>query len=451
MPFPKDFIWGAATAAYQVEGAAFEDGKGLGIWDVFCRRPNAIWQGHTGEIACDHYHRYLEDVGIMKELGVNAYRMEIAWTRIIPEGTGAVNHKGLDFYDKLIDALLAAGIDPWVTLYHWNLPQALQRRGGWMNPESSKWFADFAAVVVDKFSDRVTNWMTINEPQVIINHGMFTGVHAPGYKLTMAEALAAGHNLLLAHGYAVSVIRERNRAKRPASVGFAPVGWLRRPASDDQRDIDAARTATFEVDPSNLWNSAWWLDPVYLGKYPQQGIEVYGKDVPKFTDEDMSVISQELDFFGVNIYTGAAVKAGVDGRAESVPNQIGYRMNSYDWAITPDVLYWGGKFFYERYKKPLVITENGTCITECLSKDGRVHDPQRTEFIADHLEQVERAIAEGVPYKGYFYWSLLDNFEWAWGYKYRFGLVHVDFETGKRTIKDSGTYFAETVRKYRYK
>ncbi len=274
---------------------------------------------------------------------------------------------------------------------------------------------------------------------------MVTGVHAPGLKLTTGEALAAGHNLLLAHGRAVSVIRDR--ANKAASVGFAPVGWLRRPASEEPRDVDAARIATFEVDSSTLWNSAWWLDPVYLGSYPKQGIEAYGKDAPKFTDEDMSVISQELDFFGVNIYTAATVKAGADGRPELVQNPIGYRMNSYDWAITPDALYWGGKFFYERYKKPLVITENGTCVTECVSKDGRVRDPQRTEFIIDHLEQVDRAIADGIPYIGYFYWSLMDNFEWNQGYKHRFGLVHVDFETGKRTVKDSGVYFSEAARR----
>jgi beta-glucosidase len=224
---------------------------------------------------------------------------------------------------------------------------------------------------------------------------------------------------------------------------------LRRPASGDKRDVDAARIATFEVSASTLWNSAWWMDPVYLGEYPREGLEAYGKDAPKFTDEGMKLISRELDFFGVNIYTGAAVRAGVDGRPELVPYPVGYRMNSFDWPIVPDVLYWGGKFFYERYKKPLVITENGTCITECLSKDGKVRDPQRTEFIADHLEQVDRAIADGVPYAGYFYWSLLDNFEWHLGYKHRFGLVHVDYETGRRTVKDSGRYFAEVVRENR--
>ena len=444
MSFPKDFVWGAATASYQIEGAAFEDGKGLGIWDVFCKKPGAVWQEQSGDVACDHYHRYTEDVGIMKSIGINAYRMEVSWPRVMPEGRGAVNEKGMDFYDRLFDELLAAGIAPWVTLYHWNLPQSLQLMGGWQNPESSKWFGDFAAVVVGKFSDRITHWMTINEPQVIINHGLATGLHAPGFRLSFAEALAAGHNVLLAHGRAVSAIR--GNAKVAPQIGYAPVGWSRRPASDAPCDVAAARAATFEVDPNTLWNSAWWMDPVFLGRYPDQGLDVYGSAAPKFSDEDMRIISQELDFCGVNIYTAAAVKAGARGCPELVPNAVGYRMNTYDWPITPDALYWAGKFFHERYKKPLVITENGTCITECVSKDGGVHDLQRVEFIADHLIQVERAIGEGVPYRGYFYWSLLDNFEWHWGYKHRFGLVHVDFETGNRIIKDSGRFYGETIR-----
>ncbi|MDR3013370.1 MAG: beta-glucosidase [Chitinispirillales bacterium] len=444
MSFPKDFVWGAATASYQIEGAAFKDGKGPGIWDVFCKKPGAVWMDHSGDVACDHYHRYAEDVGIMKNIGLNGYRMEVSWPRIMPEGCGAVNAKGIDFYDRLFDELLKAGITPWVTLYHWNLPQALQERGGWQNPDSPKWFGDFTAIVVDKFSDRVVHWMTVNEPQVIINHGLVTGCHAPGFKISFAEALQAGHNLLLAHGRSVSAIR--SGAKAVPQIGYAPVGWSRRSASDDPRDVDAARHATFEIDPTSLWNSAWWMDPVFLGRYPDQGLEAYGAAAPKFTDEDMKIISQELDFCGVNIYTAMAVKAGADGRPELVPNTVGYRMNTYDWPITPDVLYWAGKFFYERYKKPLVITENGTCIAECVSKDGSVHDPQRTEFIADHLIAVKRAIDEGIPYRGYFYWSLLDNFEWHWGYKHRFGMVHVDFETGERIIKDSGKFYGEVIR-----
>jgi len=444
MAFPENFVWGAATASYQVEGAAFEDGKGAGIWDVFCKRPGAVWQGQSGDTACDHYHRYTEDIAIMKRLGLGAYRMEISWPRIMPEGRGEVNAKGVDFYDRLIDGLLEAGIAPWVTLYHWNLPQALQQRGGWQNPESPKWFEDYTAFVADKFSDRVRHWMTVNEPQVITFHGMISGLHAPGLKLSVAEALQAGHHILLAHGRAAAAIRQR--AKGEAKIGYAPVGWSRRPASADPRDIDAARRATFEVDPATLWNSAWWMDPVFLGKYPDQGLEAYGDSAPKFTDAEMKIISRELDFCGVNIYTAAAVRAGADGRPKAVPNPVGYKMNSYEWPVVPDCLYWAGKFFHERYGKPLVITENGTSITEYVSSDGRVHDPQRAEFIAEHIEQVDRAIADGVPYIGYFYWSLMDNFEWHWGYKHRFGLVYVDFETGERIVKDSGEYYAGVIR-----
>ncbi|MCL2690129.1 MAG: GH1 family beta-glucosidase [Chitinispirillia bacterium] len=444
MAFPKDFVWGAATASYQVEGAAFEDGKGEGIWDVLCKRPGAVWQNQSGDVACDHYHRYIEDVAIMKEIGLKAYRMEMSWPRIMPEGIGRVNEKGVEFYDKLIDELLKADIKPWVTLYHWNLPQALQEKGGWQSPDSSKWFEEYTAFVVDKFSDRVNDWMTINEPQVIIMHGMFTGCHAPGFKLGMGEALSAGHNLLLAHGRAVSAIRQN--AKGKVNVGYAPVGWIRRPAANDPRDIAAARKASFEVDPTTLWNSAWWMDPVFFGKYPEQGLEVYGKAAPKVNDGDFKIINQELDFLGVNLYTGTAVKAGADGEAQVVNCQTGYQMNTYDWPIVPDVLYWAGKFFHERYRKPLVITENGTCVSEIIARDGSVPDPQRSEFIAKHLIEVDRAIQEGVPYKGYFHWSLLDNFEWHWGYKHRFGLVYVDFETGKRTIKDSGRFYGDVIR-----
>ncbi|MDR0308119.1 MAG: beta-glucosidase [Chitinispirillales bacterium] len=443
MAFPKDFVWGAATASYQVEGAAFEDGKGQGIWDVFCKRPGAVWQNHSGDVACDHYHRYVEDVEIMKKIGLKAYRMEMSWPRVMPDGVGNVNRKGIDFYDKLFDELLKADIEPWVTLYHWNLPQALQEKGGWQSPESSKWFSEYTALVVNKFSDRVTKWMTINEPQVIIMHGLLTGLHAPGFKLGMAEALAAGHNLLLAHGRAVSAVRQN--AKREVSVGYAPVGWIRRPATNDQCDIDAARKASFEIDPTTLWNSAWWMDPVFFGKYPDQGLEAFGSIAPRVSAGDMEIISLPLDFLGVNIYTASAVKAGEDGKPELVPYKVGYQMNTYDWPVVPDVVYWAGKFFHERYNKPLVITENGTAVAEIIARDGGVHDPQRSEFIAKHLIEVDRAIQEGVPYKGYFYWSLLDNFEWNCGYKHRFGLVYVDFETGERIVKDSAVFYGDVI------
>ncbi len=444
MSFPKGFAWGAATASYQVEGAAFEDGKGLGIWDVFCKRENSIWHGHNGDVACDHYHRWAEDVAIMKNIGLSAYRMELSWPRIMPHGRGEINQKGVDFYDNLIDKLLESGIAPWITLYHWNLPHALQLEGGWQNPESFRWFADYVSIVVNKFSDRVNHWITLNEPQVVIVNGMINGVNAPGLKLSIAEALQAGHHLLLAHGHAVSAIR--SGAKLKPEIGYAPVGWLRIPHTTDTKDVEAARNATFEVDPESLWNSSWWMDPVFLGHYPEQGLAAYGNAAPKVGSQDMEIISQEVDFFGANLYTATTVRASEKGGSEIVNNPVGYQMNTYEWVIVPEILYWAGKFYFDRYKNPMVVTENGVAISEVVSRNGRVQDPQRVEYIAKHLIEMHRAIEEGVPYKGYFYWSLLDNFEWQWGYKHRFGLVYVDFATGQRIPKDSASYYGEVIR-----
>ncbi|MFP4015343.1 MAG: GH1 family beta-glucosidase [Chitinispirillaceae bacterium] len=444
MKFPESFAWGAATASYQIEGAAYEDGKGLGIWDVYCKRPDTVWQGHSGDVACDHYHRYEEDVAIMGNIGLNAYRMELNWARLFPEGVGSANEKGFDFYDRLFDRLLETGVTPWVTLYHWNLPQALQLRGGWQNPESPKWFGEYVSRVVERYSDRVNRWITLNEPQVVIVNGMVNGKNAPGLTLGKREALQSGHHLLLAHGRAVKAIR--SGAKSSPQIGYAPVGWLRRPVTSDPRDVEAARKATFEVDSSSLWNSAWWMDPVFLGRYPEQGLESYGKDAPLIGPDDMETIGQELDFFGANLYTATSVRASQDGSAEIVDHPVGHQMNTYDWAIVPDILYWAGKFYFERYKKPLVVTENGVAITEVVTRNGEVRDPQREEFIAKHLIEVHRAIEEGIPYIGYFYWSLLDNFEWQWGYKHRFGLVYVDFETGERIEKSSARFYGEVIR-----
>ncbi|MFP4165506.1 MAG: GH1 family beta-glucosidase [Chitinispirillaceae bacterium] len=443
MGFPENFAWGAATASYQIEGGAYEDGKGLGIWDVYCKRPDTVWQGHTGDVACDHYHRYEQDVAVMQEIGLKAYRMELSWPRLLPDGTGRGNPRGFDFYDRLFDRLLEAGITPWVTLYHWNLPYSLQQRGGWQNPDSPGWFGEYVSRVMERYSDRITHWITLNEPQVVIVNGMVNGRNAPGLTLDISEALQAGHHLLLAHGTAVSAIRKG--AKKKPCIGYAPVGWLRRPVSEDSEDVKAARKATFEVEAGSLWNSSWWMDPVFLGEYPSQGLECYGKDAPRIGPDDMKIIGQDIDFFGANLYTATSVRAGDDGTAQIVDHSVGHQMNTYDWAIVPDILYWAGKFYYERYRKPMVVTENGVPITEVISREGKVHDPQRTEFIAKHLIQLHRAMQEGVPYLGYFYWSLLDNFEWQWGYKHRFGLVYVDFETGERIVKDSARYYSEVI------
>jgi beta-glucosidase len=441
--FQEDFVWGVATASYQIEGAAFEDGRGMSVWDMLCRKPGAVWSGHTGDVACDHYHRYPEDVQLMKALGVGAYRLSIAWPRIMPEGIGPINEKGLGFYDRLIDELLANGIDPWVTLFHWDFPLPLYHRGGWMNPDSPKWFADYAAVVVDRLSDRVSNWFTLNEPQCFVGLGLNDGIHAPGDKLRWAEVLLAGHHSNIAHGLATQVIRARS--KQTPRVGFAPVGSVYVPASDKPEDIEAARTSMFAVNKADQWQNTWWMDPVFFGTYPEDGLKLYGDAAPKFTSAEMETIAQPMDFFGANIYHGSPVEMGPDGKPKFVDRPIGYPQTAFRWPVQPDCLYWGPKFFYERYGQPIVITENGCSSADWVALDGRCHDGQRVDFLHRHLRELKNASAE-VPVEGYFQWSLLDNFEWAEGYKERFGIVHVDYPTQKRTPKDSYYFLQETIR-----
>jgi len=443
MTFPSDFVWGAATASYQIEGAAYEDGKGLSVWDTLCRRKDAIWNGQTGDVACDHYHRWREDVALMREIGLRAYRFSISWPRVMPEGTGAVNDKGLAFYDKLVDALLAAGVEPWPTLFHWDYPQALFERGGWLNRASADWFADYVAAVVDKLSDRVKNWFTLNEPQCFILFGHRDGLQAPALKLSRAEVLLAGHHALLAHGRAVQAIR--GRSKQPCRIGWAAVGWSRVPASDSAADVDAARRATFMILPDDILDNAWWMDPVYLGRYPEQGLEFHGADAPKVHDGDMETIRQKLDFQGFNTYNAKTIRAGQGGAIEQVPLPTGYPMTATGGHVTFDCLYWPAKFFYERYKLPVIITENGTAAADWVALDGKVHDPDRIDYVRRHLLHLERAADEGVPVQGYFLWSLMDNFEWSHGFKMRFGIVFVDYVTLERTIKDSGRWYANVI------
>lgn len=432
-----------ATASYQIEGAVNEDGRGPSTWDMMCGKPGAIHLGHTGAEACDHYHRYAEDVALMKELGVKGYRFSLAWPRIMPEGTGAVNEKGLEFYDRLVDALLEAGIEPWVTLFHWDLPLALYHRGGWLNPESPKWFADYARVVVDRLGDRVGHWFTLNEPQCFIGLGTWDGIHAPGDKLRWAEVLLGAHHALLAHGMSTQVIRAR--AKRPSKVGYAPVGTTFVPETDAAADINAALTAMFRVNARTPWQNTWWMDPVFFGQYPEDGLKLYAGEVPDYTDADMKTISEPLDFFGANIYTGIPVRAGASGEPELVRYPVGAPQTAFRWWVRPECLYWGPKFLFERYGKAIVISENGLSNQDWVHLDGAVHDPQRIDFLHRHLSNLKRAMNEGVPADGYFQWSMLDNFEWGEGYKERFGLVYVDYQTQKRTPKDSYYWYRDQI------
>lgn len=444
--FPENFTWGAAAAAYQIEGAWNEDGKGLSVWDMLARQPGKVWENHTGEIACDHYHRYKEDIGLMAEIGLHAYRLSVSWPRILPTGTGSPNKVGLDFYDRLVDELLAQKIEPWVTLFHWDYPYELFLRGGWLNPDSPTWFADYAAIVVDRLSDRVAHWMTLNEPQCFIGLGHLgtDTVHAPGLKLGMAEVLLAAHHCLIAHGLSVQTIRAR--ARKPSIIGWAPVGNAFFPVTNSPEDIEAARTATHAVHPGHFWNNSWFADPVVLGHYPEEGLRAYGDAVPKLNSKDFEIISQPLDFYGVNIYSATQIKADPDGKPVAVPFPTGHAHTHFTWKRAPESLYWGPRFLAERYQLPIIITENGLSNVDWVSLDGQVHDPQRIDFLHRYLLELHRAIQDGVDVRGYFQWSIMDNFEWAEGYKHRFGLIHVDYETQKRTLKDSAHWYREVIR-----
>ena len=443
MSFPENFVWGAATASYQIEGAAFEDGKGLSVWDTFCRKGGTIWNDQTGDVACDHYHRYQEDVALMKEIGLHAYRFSISWPRVMPNGVGAVNEKGLAFYDRLIDALLAANVQPYVTLFHWDYPYELYCRGGWLNPDSSDWFAEYTRVIVDKLSDRVQNWMTLNEPQCFIGLALQEGRHAPGDRLGFAQILRAAHNGLLAHGKSTQVIRARAR-KTPA-IGYAPVGRGFMPATNAPADIEAAQRAQFSITAKDVWNSTWFSDPIFFKKYPDDGIALFADAAPEIGANDMEIIGQPVDFYGVNIYQGQIACAGANGEPEIVPFPVGHPLTAFRWYVTPDALYWGPRFYWERYRKPIVITENGMSNIDWISTDGRVHDPQRIDFTRSYLLALERAIADGVDVRGYFHWTLMDNFEWAEGVKERFGLIFTDYATQKRILKDSAYWYREAI------
>jgi beta-glucosidase len=437
--FGRRFVWGAATSAYQIEGSPVRAGGGPSVWDTFCRRPGAIRDASSGEIACDHYNRYRDDVALMRALGVGAYRFSIAWPRVMPEGVGAPAAAGFDFYERLVDALLAAGIEPWVTLFHWDYPEALYKRGGWLDRASAEWFADYAAAVVARLSDRVTRWITFNEPEVFLVLGHHQGVHAPGDKLPWREVLRAAHHVLLAHGRATLAIRAA--ARRPCEIGYVAALEPAIPATSLAADAEAARRATFSGA------AAWLLDPVYFGSYPERELKDWAKDVPEFPAEDLDTIRQPLDFFGLNIYQGNVVRAGADGRPERVARAPGAPRTLMDvFDVVPEALHWGPRFCWERYRLPIVVTENGMSGCDWVALDGRVHDPQRIDFKQRYLGQLALARAAGVDARGYFAWSLLDNFEWAEGYRQRFGLVHVDFATQRRTPKDSFRWYRDVIR-----
>ncbi|MGR3276783.1 GH1 family beta-glucosidase [Acaryochloris marina NIES-2412] len=443
MPFPEQFVWGAAAASYQMEGGVEADGKGLSVWDVMCRQPHKVAGGHTGAVACDHYHRYAEDIQLMADIGLQAYRLSLSWPRILPEGIGPVNEKGLDYCDRIIDTLLEHNIEPWVTLFHWDYPEALFQKGGWLNRDSADWFAEYTQVVVDRLSDRVTHWMPHNEPQCFIGLGHQSGDHAPGLKLSFSEVLTAIHHSLLAHGKAVQVIR--TQAKRPPQIGTALVGIVSIPATDHPDDIAAARASTLAVNGKHCWNNTWFADPLILGHYPEDGMARFQQIMPTIQSGDLETICQPLDFYGLNIYQGQTVRANSGESATSIAHPPGGPRTTMDWPVTPEALYWGPRFIYERYQLPIVITENGMANCDWVHRDGQVHDPQRIDFLTRYLQAYGRAIDDGIEARGYFLWSVMDNFEWAFGYDKRFGIIYVDYESQQRTLKDSAHWYKQVI------
>lgn len=433
--FKKDFVWGAATAAYQIEGGCGQGGRTPSVWDVFSHCEGKTYEGATGDGACDSYNRYKEDVALLKELGVGAYRFSISWNRIFPDGVGRVNEEGVAYYRSLAEELLKNGIEPYATLFHWDYPYALFLRGGWLNPDSPRWFGEYASQVSRRLGDVIKNYIPFNEPQCFINLGHGNGTHAPGLRLDENGLYRCVHNVLVSNGEAIRAVRAEVGGAR---LGFASCGGAAMPAAETEADIAAARQWMF--GGCGLWDNRMWNDPMYLGVYPETLARALGEP----SEADAALAAEKPDFCGVNIYQADVIKAGESG-PERAALPFGHGRTSMNWPITPDCLYWGAKFMYERYGLPVFITENGMSNNDVLTPDGACHDPQRTEYLRRHLTGLMRAAEEGADVGGYFQWSLLDNFEWADGYNQRFGLVYVDYATQKRTMKDSAEFYKKVI------
>lgn len=436
MNFPDDFLWGAATSSYQIEGAALEDGRGECIWTRFANTPGKVANGDTGAVACDHYHRYADDVALMQSLNLQAYRFSVSWPRVIPAGTGTINPKGLDFYDRLVDALLEANITPYLTLYHWDLPQALQDKGGWANPESVSWFSDYTDLMTRRLGDRVKHWITINEPWVIAYMGHLDGVHAPGIS-DLNTTLRVAHHVLLAHGAAMPVIR-RNIPDATAGItlDFTPAY----PISDSDEDAQAAVY-------SNGQKTRWFGDAVLKGTYPADMVDLLGDALDGLDLDAIASAAVPIDFLGINYYTRQMVKYDAANPFKFAATDDGKRERSdIGWEVVPEVFYDFLVQLNADYDLPsLYITENGAAYHDPAPVNNLVDDPGRLAYLKQHLESVSNAINAGVPVKGYFVWSLFDNFEWAYGYEMRFGIVHVDFETLARTPKTSALFYRDLI------
>ena len=438
--FPADFLWGTSTSAYQIEGSPTADGAGPSIWHRFSHTPGNTFLDQTGDVACDHYRRYKQDVACMAELGTNAYRFSVSWSRIFPNGTGSVNRKGIDFYSRLVDELLNRSIKPNVTLYHWDLPEALDNRGGWLNRDIAEWFCDYAVTMFDALGDRVEMWSTLNEPWVVTDGGYLTGLLAPGHS-NLFEAPLVTHNQLRAHGMAVQRFRS-TRAGQNGKIGIVVNLEPKYPASHSSADLQATKRA-------DAYMNRQFLDPVFQGKYPEEMSEIFGEAWPEWSEEDMQIISEPIDFLGINYYTRRVERFHPDMlplKTRHVP-QPQHTQTETHWEVFPEALTKVLLWVTERYGKfPLYITENGAAFYDPPSQiDGRIDDPLRIEYYRQHLRAAHDAMQQGVDLRGYYAWALLDNYEWAHGYSKRFGLVHVDYSTQRRTIKSSGRYYASVI------
>ncbi|MCU0690910.1 MAG: GH1 family beta-glucosidase [Polyangiaceae bacterium] len=444
--FPEGFLWGAATSAFQIEGAVAEGGRKPSIWDTFCERPGAICDGSNAAVACDHYHRWPQDVALMKQLGLGAYRFSIAWPRVLPDGVGSVNPAGISFYDRLVDALLEAGIRPFVTLYHWDLPQALQNEGGWPNRRTAAAFAGFARTVARALGDRVKDWITHNEPWCVSMLGHLSGVHAPGVRDRKAALLAA-HHLLLSHGLAVPELRA---ACAGANVGLTNMFVPAVAASPSEADVDEAR----RID--GMFNR-FFLDPVFFGTYPEDVLrdhidtaEISSSDLTFIASGDLAQIRTPIDFLGINTYSRAIARSTRIAEEKNLPRTIPAvdpdECTTMGWEVYPPCMLDALEQAYRRWNPAaLYVTENGAAFHDAVEPDGSVRDTRRVHYLREHIGSCHEAISRGVPLRGYFVWSLLDNFEWGYGYGQRFGIARVDDATQRRTLKDSAGCYAQIV------
>lgn len=438
--FPKNFLWGASTSAYQIEGAWDQDGKSESIWDRFTHIPGNILNGDTGDVACDFYHNYRQDAAIAAELGLKTERISVSWPRVIPDGTGEINEKGLDFYRRVIDSLLENGIEPFVMLYHWDLPQCLHEKGGWLNRDCVRWFADYVQRIFETFPQEVSYWGTILEPQIHAYHGYWDGKHAPGVR-DFSASLQAAHNLMLGHGLAVKAFRDSGAAGEIGITNYLPSHYA---ISDRPEDVAAAKRW------DGCWNR-WFLDALYKGAYPEDMKQWYksnGIVLPDVKPGDMELISQETDFFGYNYYYSYFVGEGSDRWPLNItsvkPTDREY--TAMNWPVCPDGFYDGLMRYWKEYGKKIIVTENGLACRDVPDADGKINDIKRIDFMKKHLTALHKAIEDGADVRGYLTWSSFDNFEWALGYERRFGLTYVDYATQKRTIKESGKWYAELIK-----